>query len=364
MCNCPSGYFDAGTIIDANGMIADWSCNGDSSIEKLWIPNTVTTVGSNAFSKCVNLREIAFEEGDARQLSIGVMSFAGCTSLARLVLPGRIASLGKGCFRDCAVLQSIEFGECEFLLNVSDHLFDNCIGEMTLKESVSKAVENSREVIERRRREMNANAKREKRRSKEKRKGKTIEEMRPELDEGSARELSDAWAEMTKWAGIGEAEEEFVLRRKNRDYWLRCGWSEGTLVVAMVRPWTAQWDYVQLYRGMFGLGDYGNGFYSGGLRKKVVKLLLDEIIRRNEWKQANPRALAEMEAEIKESMEKAVSEGGELPLWFAEYRWLRNRMASIGEGDMRLYVKGVNQLWGAPIHCEWAISDMRNRKRT
>lgn len=28
-------------------------------------------------------------------------------------------------------------------------------------------------------------------------------------------------------------------------------------------------------------------------------------------------------------------------LWFAQYRWTRNRMATPGEGDMRLYVKGI-----------------------
>ena len=36
-------------------------------------------------------------------------------------------------------------------------------------------------------------------------------------------------------------------------------------------------------------------------------------------------------------------------------------MAEFGEGDMRLYVKGVNRLWSTTIHCQWALSDMRRK---
>ena len=46
--------------------------------------------------------------------------------------------------------------------------------------------------------------------------------------------------------------------------------------------------------------------------------------------------------------------------WFARYRWTRNKAAEIGEGDLRLYVKDVNHLWGAKVQCEWALADLRN----
>lgn len=46
--------------------------------------------------------------------------------------------------------------------------------------------------------------------------------------------------------------------------------------------------------------------------------------------------------------------------WFARYRWTRGKAAGIGEGDLRLYVKGVNHLWGAKVQCEWALADLRN----
>ena len=49
--------------------------------------------------------------------------------------------------------------------------------------------------------------------------------------------------------------------------------------------------------------------------------------------------------------------------WFAKYRWLRNRMETQYEGDMRLYVKGCNRLFGSPIQCHWALSDMRRKSK-
>lgn len=76
--------------------------------------------------------------------------------------------------------------------------------------------------------------------------------------------------------------------------------------------------------------------------------------------QENPDVFAKRDGEVKASMEAGPEGDGEIPpLWFAEYRWIRNRMAVIGEGDMRLYVKGDNHIWGTPIHCEWAMADMR-----
>ena len=44
-------------------------------------------------------------------------------------------------------------------------------------------------------------------------------------------------------------------------------------------------------------------------------------------------------------------------LWFEKYRWIRNKMVDIGEGNMWLYVPGINKLFSDPIHCEWALSD-------
>jgi len=218
----------------------------------------------------------------------------------------------------------------------------------------------------------------------------------------TSTEFDSFWSEFVGWWGLDEDSEEEALRLKQgkAGYTLKCCWNEGTLLVAMIAPWPEEWDYVQLYRGMFGWGDIGEGFYSRGLRKKVAKLLLDEIIRRKKWLQENPgadvqrdRELQEERAKIQDAIQKIENDIASLEekkvemakedydkernrleksligakreydmvshQWFAKYRWMRNRMAEFGEGDMRLYVKGVNKLWSTPIHCQWALSDMR-----
>lgn len=69
------------------------------------------------------------------------MSFAQCTSLSSLALPARTADIAKGCFRDCARLAVIEIGVGTSPLRVGDHLFDNCVGSETMKETIAREVE-------------------------------------------------------------------------------------------------------------------------------------------------------------------------------------------------------------------------------
>lgn len=131
---------DAGVLADANGVIGEWARAEDASITKLWIPNTVTSIDSHAFCKCVNLSEIEFEDGGTRSLTLGVMAFAECASLSSLVLPARTADIGNGCFRDCGRLAAIEIGEGMSPLRVGRHLFDNCVGSETMKETIAREV--------------------------------------------------------------------------------------------------------------------------------------------------------------------------------------------------------------------------------
>jgi len=169
--------------------------------------------------------------------------------------------------------------------------------------------------------------------------------------------FDEFWDEFCNWWDLPVGEEELSLKRGMTEYKLRCAWDDGTLVVSMVSPWPREWDYAQLYRGMFGWSDVGKGFYGARLRKKVAKLLLDEIIKRKRWMLGHGDAIAERERDIEQAAKNGSEEGKQMPRWFAEYRWTRSHSES-GAGDMRLYVPGVDCLFGAPIMCEWAIQDM------
>lgn len=131
---------DAGVLADANGVVDKWARAEDASITKVWIPNTVTSIGGRAFYKCVNLSEIEFEDGGTLPLTLGMMAFAECSSLLSLALPARTVDIGNGCFRDCGRLAEIEIGEGTSPLQAGPHVFDNCVGSETMKETIAREV--------------------------------------------------------------------------------------------------------------------------------------------------------------------------------------------------------------------------------
>ena len=377
-----AGYFNAGSLADAAGAIPGWKATERPDIVRLWVPKTVVSIGSFAFKGCANLEEVVFEasDEDAGQ-TIGTMAFAGCPKLGKVLLSGAVCSIGPGAFRDDGALTTLQVDPTWRSIQVGQHAFDNCPAPGELQKQIASA-----KVI----------VKPKPAPAKPKAQPAVQEEI------ATSEEFDAFWSEFTGWWGMDDDSNEEALKLKmgNEEYTLKCCWNEGTLLVAMVAPWVEEWDYVQLYRGMFGWDDVGQGFYSRGLRKKVVKLLLAEIIRRRNWLQENPDAASQRDREILEERAKAEDavrkmendiasleeqKGGMSKedhekersrlekslngakgqydatshLWFAKYRWTRNRMAEPGEGDMRLYVKGDNRLWGTPIHCQWALSDMR-----
>ena len=156
-------------------------------------------------------------------------------------------------------------------------------------------------------------------------------------------------------------EELRAVKVGETTYTVLCGWDADTLIMAVMAPYVHEWDFVQMYRGPFGWEDIGDGFLKAAPRKIVSELLLKEILRREEWKNANPEAMAQRGKEIQEAAAAEAERGeGESPSWLAEYRWIRNRMAEPGEGELRLYVNGDDCIWSSPIQCEWRNSDFRN----
>lgn len=330
-----SGYSDAGALADATGAIPGWVAVDRADIVRLWVPKTVVSIGNFAFKGCANLEEVVFEEASEETgLDIGTMAFAGCPKLVKVLLSSAVRSIGSGAFRDDGSLATLQIDSYSKSIKVGSHAFDNCPAPDELQNQI-------------------ANAK-----VKGKNKSVAVRPSEPVVVATTA-EFDAFWKEFASWCGAIEGEEILSFKRGMKSYVLKCGWNEGTLFVVMISPWPKEWDYVQLYGGMFGWCD--NGFYDRRLRKKVARLLLNELIWRDAWKKENPAAFAKRGREIEEDMKREEGESGKkLPLWFAEYKWIRGRMAREGEGDMRLYVKGDNRIWGDPIHCAWTLSDMRN----
>lgn len=72
------------------------------------IPNTVTIIGTDAFSNCSNLTSIEIPNS---VVTIGNAAFAQCTGLTEIVIPNSVTLIDAIAFSGCSNLKSIIFGK-------------------------------------------------------------------------------------------------------------------------------------------------------------------------------------------------------------------------------------------------------------
>jgi len=102
-------------------------------LRSLTIPATVTHINEYAFSNCVNLEKVIFEEGSQLDIissgaftncsslkeielpeSLEVIegaAFSGCTSLESIRIPGNVREFNGSCFERCTSLKSVTLDE-------------------------------------------------------------------------------------------------------------------------------------------------------------------------------------------------------------------------------------------------------------
>ena len=80
---------------------AFFGCTGLTSIT---IPNSVTSIENSAFKGCTGLTSITIPNSVT---SIGYRAFTGCTGLTNITIPNSVTSIGKGAFESCTGLTSM-----------------------------------------------------------------------------------------------------------------------------------------------------------------------------------------------------------------------------------------------------------------
>ena len=97
--------FAPGTDVIMEGLYED--CN---TIEKVFIPASVTEIGDKAFAGCKNLKEIEFERrtgADIKNLLIREEAFRGCDSLEKVRIPSFVTGLEGSAFYECSSLKEV-----------------------------------------------------------------------------------------------------------------------------------------------------------------------------------------------------------------------------------------------------------------
>ena len=113
--------------------IADNAFSGLTTIQRVYIPNTVSSIGASAFSGCTGLVEIDIPESVK---TIGNNAFSGCIRLKNLNEMTGVETVGTGAFSDCLSLETVVFGDK--LTSIGDGAFSNCsaLKEVGLKEGL------------------------------------------------------------------------------------------------------------------------------------------------------------------------------------------------------------------------------------
>ena len=107
---------------------------GNTGLEKVKIPDTVTSIGERSFADCTKLEKIIFSE---KIETINGRAFLGCTSLKSVSLPDSITNMDTEIFSDCTSLSSVKLpNKYE---NINSSTFEGCtnLTEITLPDTVT-----------------------------------------------------------------------------------------------------------------------------------------------------------------------------------------------------------------------------------
>jgi hypothetical protein len=129
------------TIPNSVTNIGDSTFENCSSLASATIPNGVTSIGKYAFYDCFSVTNVSIPNG---LTSIGDLAFGNCSNLISVIIPNSVTSIGRGAFAKCTSLTSVTipnsvtslygtFGGCTSLTSVTIPNSVTSIGYVTFE---------------------------------------------------------------------------------------------------------------------------------------------------------------------------------------------------------------------------------------
>ena len=106
---------------------------GDSKIEELVIPDSVTEIGTYAFDNCDSIESVTIGSGVKE---IGSNAFAHCDNLKTVTMSDSVEAMGNAVFEKCKKLESVKLSAA--LVNIGNSAFRGCesLATITLPEDL------------------------------------------------------------------------------------------------------------------------------------------------------------------------------------------------------------------------------------